>query len=250
MYIVYLDEFGHIGPFVSRVDNLYGENPVFGFAGLILPANRAREFGTWFFNRKRKLLQWEIEKSGRHPATWEKKGASLYTLRNITKYKDLHEFTYRFLNKIEYLGGKIFFRGVQKYARPEKHDSKKLYEKTLIESITQINAFVKFDSPGRDSFILVVDEHAERKNLLVAVTRAMYNRKMPIDRMIEPPFQVESQNYQTLQAADWVAGIIGRIEANRARPDEYDDWFLFRKYYESRISKISVRSGVRAKNAR
>lgn len=247
MYIAYLDEFGHIGPFVSRSDDLYWENPVFGFAGLILPANRTREFGTWFFNMKRKLLKWEIDKSGSHPARWEKKGASLYTLRNITKYKDLHEFTYRFLNKIEYFGGNIIYRGVQKYAHPEKHDSKKLYEKVLIESITQINAFVKFDSSVPDTFILVVDEHAERKNLLVAVTRAMYNRKMPIDRMIEPPFQVESQNYQTLQAADWVAGIIGRIAANRAMPDEYDDWLLFRNYFESRINKISVRSGIRTK---
>ena len=80
-YFAYLDEFGHIGPYVSRTDPSYKESPVFGLAGFVLPAVEVRGFGTWFFQRKCELLDFEIKRSGEHPALWEKKGASLYTVR-------------------------------------------------------------------------------------------------------------------------------------------------------------------------
>ncbi|MXY18976.1 MAG: DUF3800 domain-containing protein, partial [Synechococcus sp. SB0664_bin_36] len=35
-YFAYLDEFGHIGPYVSREDPKYHQSPVFGLAGLVL----------------------------------------------------------------------------------------------------------------------------------------------------------------------------------------------------------------------
>ena len=75
-FFAYLDEFGHIGPYVSRGDPRYKESPVFGLAGFVLPAEAVRGFGTWFFQRKCELLAFEIARSGEHPALWEKKGAS------------------------------------------------------------------------------------------------------------------------------------------------------------------------------
>lgn len=30
LYIAYLDEFGHIGPYISRLDKRHNDNPVFG----------------------------------------------------------------------------------------------------------------------------------------------------------------------------------------------------------------------------
>src|SRR5208283_904660 len=60
MYVVYLDEFGHIGPFVSRNDAKYHESPIFGMAGVILPVGEVRSFATWFFQRKCQLLEFEI----------------------------------------------------------------------------------------------------------------------------------------------------------------------------------------------
>ena len=37
LYLVYLDEFGHDGPFESRTNRKYKTSPVFGFSGIILP---------------------------------------------------------------------------------------------------------------------------------------------------------------------------------------------------------------------
>ena len=103
-YLAYLDEFGHIGPYVSKDDSKYRTSPVFGF---VLPAEEVRGFGTWFFQRKCQLLDADIQQSGKHPAFWEKKGSSLYTVRNVLKYQELRHFTYRLFNKIERLGGFI-----------------------------------------------------------------------------------------------------------------------------------------------
>ena len=46
IYIAYLDEFGHVGPYVARSDLRHNDSPVFGFAGFIMPASEVRDFGT------------------------------------------------------------------------------------------------------------------------------------------------------------------------------------------------------------
>lgn len=74
-YIAYLDEFGHVGPYVARNHLRYRTSPVFGLAGFVMPVDQVRGFGTWFFQRKCELLDFEIGRSGEHPAVWEKKGS-------------------------------------------------------------------------------------------------------------------------------------------------------------------------------
>ena len=48
-YFVYLDEFGHIGPFIARNDAGHNTSPVFGFAGIVLPVDEVRKFSTFFY---------------------------------------------------------------------------------------------------------------------------------------------------------------------------------------------------------
>ena len=62
-YFAYLDEFGHIGPYISRKDRRYKDSPVFALAGFVLASEVVRGFGTWFFRRKCELLAFEIERS-------------------------------------------------------------------------------------------------------------------------------------------------------------------------------------------
>lgn len=71
----------------------------------------------------------------------------------------------------------------------------------MLEAIENINEFIENDLDDSSSFILVVDENPHRKTMLVTTTRSMFNRRRPIARLIEPPFQAESRYYQTLQAA-------------------------------------------------
>ena len=64
-------------------------------------------------------------------------------------------------------------------------------------------------------------------------------------RLIEPLFQGESHRYQTLQAADWIAGLVGRLGAYWANSTAYRENQVFHQYFERRLNEVSRRSGVR-----
>ena len=244
-YFAYLDEFGHIGPYVSRRDCRYKESPVFGLAGFVLASEVVRGFGTWFFQRKCELLEFEIKRSGKHPALWEKKGASLYTVTNLTRYAELRKFTNRLFNKIEALGGFVFYVGLKKTAAPKAHNSNRLYARVFLEAIKRIDGFCEEDCDPPGNFILILDEHDQRSALITAAARSMYARTERRRHLIEPPFHLESHRYQTLQATDWIAGLVGRLGAIWADPAAYPENEVFRRYFEHRLNRVSRRSGVR-----
>ena len=244
-YFAYLDEFGHVGPYVSRTDLRHNDSPVFGLAGFVLPVGEVRGFGTWFFQRKCQLLGPEIERSGKHPAQWEKKGSSLYTARNVQRYSEVRSVTYRMLNKIEGLGGFVFYVGMRKTTSLDLHKPNQLYTKVLLEAIKRIDQFCDLDCNPPDNFLLALDEHAQRSALITAVSRSMYGGAERRRRLIEPLFQLESHRYQTIQAADWIAGLVGRLGAIWAREDEFPENLVFRRHVEHRINRISQRSGIR-----
>lgn len=163
-------------PNVSRVDPTYKESPVFGFAGFVLPSNEVRGFGTWFFQRKCDLLAFEIERSGKHPALWEKKGASLYTVTNVTRYSELRKLTNRLLNKIRALGGFVFYVGIRKTAQPEAHNPNRLYARVFLEAIKRIDGFCGEGGNPVEDFVLLLDEHEQRSQLIAEASRSMYAR--------------------------------------------------------------------------
>jgi hypothetical protein len=244
-YIAYLDEFGHIGPYIDRNDAKFKESPVFGLAGLVLPMSEVRGFGTWFFQRKCELLDFEIKRAGVHPAIWEKKGASLYTVANVTRYRELRNTTNRLFNKIETIGGFVFYVGIQKNLPPDRHNPNFLYHRVLLEAIKRIDSFCAEDCDPKGHFILALDEHDQRQNLITAAARSMYGADQPRKRLIEPPFQLESHRYQTLQAADWIAGLVGRIGAYWCDRQAYADFKVFSDYFEHRLHRAAKRSGIR-----
>lgn len=245
-YFAYLDEFGHIGPYIGRAAPKYNESPVFGLAGFVLPSQEERGFGTWFFQRKCELLAFEIERSGRHPALWEKKGASLYTVTNVVRYAELRRLTNRLFNKIEALGGFVFYVGIGKTAAPGKHNPNRLYARVFLEAIKRIDGFCAEDRDPPENFVLILDEHDQRSALIAEATRSMYARYDRRRCLIEPPFHVESHRYQTLQAADWIAGLVGRLGAIWTDSAAWPENSVFRRYFEARLNRVSRRSGIRS----
>ncbi len=242
-YIAYLDEFGHIGPYVSRTDPKYNDSPIFGLGGIILPVESVRPFATWFFQLKCNLLKFELKQDGTHPAKWEKKGSALYTLKNIESYPELRQATNRIFNKIEKSGGHAFFVGLQKRFPPDMHDPVSLYRAVLMEAIKRLDQYCVV----RDStFLVIIDELSEtfRKEIVESSGRTMFGddgRKA----LIEPPIQAESHLYQTLQCADWICGITGRVGCFFTNPDEYPDFEGAEKYFGNRLRTISPGSGIR-----
>jgi Protein of unknown function (DUF3800) len=246
VHFAYLDEFGHIGPYVSRKHDRYNESPVFGLAGLILPATEVRDFSTWFYKRKCELLAFEINRSGKHPAEWEKKGAALFTTANIEKYPELRRFTARFLNRIERCGGKIIYVGLRKTSAPSTHQSQALYRAVLREAIKRLDQYCENDCEEESRVLIFMDGHQERDALLTEASRSMFSRDSPRRHLIEPPVQVESHRYQTIQAADWICGLIGRFGAYWEDKEAFPELSWTQDLFQQRLARIAIRSGIRS----
>ena len=113
----------------------------------------------------------EIQRSGEHPAVWEKKGSSLYTVRNVTQYPELRQTTFRLLNKIQNLGGRVFYFGIRKTADPGNHEANAMYLSILAEAIRRLDLFCREDHASAERFLLALDEHPLRAELLTEAAR-------------------------------------------------------------------------------
>jgi hypothetical protein len=244
LYIAYLDEFGHIGPYVSKEDPSHNTHPVFGLAGVVLPYGEVRRFATYFFKLKNDLLSFEIQRSGQHPARWEKKGSSLYTIKNVQKYPELRRSTFRLLNKIESLGGFVIYVGLQKKTTPEKHDPKKLYHAVLREVIKRLDQECEQKSA---QLLIVLDQQEDRVMRPAIVQNAACEMFGQSQRkaLIEPPIQAESHLYQTIQCADWICGIVGRLSHYECEKASVSDYEAIEKYFKNRLDLLAKRSSIK-----
>ena len=217
-YALYLDEFGHVGPWVSRADRKFNDSPVFGFAGMLLPITQVREFAIGFYQMKCRLLAWDLEHNnpaGLPPYQWEKKGSQIYTVHNINTYRALRSATNRMLNRISDAGGHVFYTGIHKTTPPEQHNATEIFNQQLIQAIRKVDQFC---ATTNATFFVLLDEQQAgdewRMRHVETCTLAMFEDKMQKCRtLIEPPLQGESHLFQTLQCADWLCGLVGRISA-------------------------------------
>ncbi len=246
LYFAYLDEFGHIGPYIARDDPKHNDSPVFGLGGMILPYDEVRHFSTWFYQLKCRLLEWEIKQSGEHPAAWEKKGSALYTTANVKKYQQVRAATNRLLNQIRKIRGHVFYVGLQKNKPVDQSNPQGLYLTVLAEAMKRLNQYADERDAG---IIIVMDQHQDREAILTRASQAMYGGPTPRRRIIEPPFQVESERFQTCQCADWLCGLIGRVGAYQARPDEYSEMIWTQTYFQDRLDAAATRSSIRLQTA-
>jgi hypothetical protein len=243
-YFVYLDEFGHVGPFISRQDSQHNTSPVFGFGGIALPSSRVREFSTWFYQLKCKLLAFEIARDGIAAHRWEKKGSSLYTTTNVLRYRELRSATNWLLNRIQASGGFVIYVGIEKTAPMQVHQPNAMTLSILRETTKRLDQHcTEYDS----GFILFLDDREDKslREAVVTVTQQEMYGPNPRYTLIEAPTQVESHRYQMVQAADWICGLLGRIEAFRTRRSEYPDYAWTEKYFVDRVNRVALRSGVR-----
>jgi hypothetical protein len=239
MYFVYLDEFGHIGPYVGRTNPKFNESPVFGLAGMILPEDAVRPFATYFLKQKEGIFQNEIELSGKISAKWEKKGTSFIRTKPLSTYVELRRTLHRVIKKIDGMGGSIFYYGREK--RRGVHEGLNptgLYTTCMSHALRKIN---RFCDQRNSSFVVVMDQHSARKELLECAAKTMFGKE-PCTRLASPPFEVESYLNQNIQAADWIATLIGRLSAYDVCPDEFSDYEYIKTIFADKIQKIQKAS--------
>lgn len=241
LHFIFLDEFGHIGPFVSRTDKKYKTSPVFGMAGFMLDSGRVRELSTWYHKLKCDVFAAEIKESGKHASQWEKKGNQLFTSKRAYKTKRLG---FSLINEIKAHGGKIFYQGIEKHFTPEKSNGPGLYKAVLSSTIRAVDK--RFRGDG-EKYAIIMDQHNDRAKLMTSALQTMHSRENGAFGLIEPPYQVESHLYPTVQMADWIASITGSIWAHKTRHEEFSDHEWASKYFEARINSAVTHSSVRRK---
>lgn len=238
MRIVYLDEFGHIGPFISRDDAKYKTHPVFGFGGFCLPAEKVRSFGSFFQSLKSDLLAWEISRSGVHPGRWEKKGSSLMTTANIERYPEVTKAIKRILARLDKDGGQVFFYGqVKPLGATTDESSRNRYDHVMIQTIKRLGW-----ADGRHgSTMIILDEVDDNSRLeaMAAASGFMFGSRDG-RHLIEPPMQVESHLYPTVQCADWICGLLGRVTAYLSDPVQYADYGWAHRIFGERLASVSI----------
>ncbi|AMA44216.1 DUF3800 domain-containing protein [Pseudomonas alabamensis] len=242
-YVAYLDEFGHVGQYVSRNHPKYRTHPAFGFAGLVVPATEIREFAIYFYKLKCQLLAFDLKHKNPEglPAwRWEKKGSQLYALRNVEHYESLRRSTFRLLNHIHKIGGYVFYTGEHKTIDPDAHDSTETFKRQLLQSVRKIDRFCAKTS---STFMVMLDEQRAgnewRETNVEVCTLAMFEDQTEKCRtLIEPPIQAESHLFQTIQCADWMCGLVGRLTAHLVAPEEYPELEPFDKYFSDRLANV------------
>jgi hypothetical protein len=241
VHFVYLDEFGHLGPFMGRAAAKYNESPVFGLAGIILPEDAIRPFATKILKLKGHIFKTEIKQSGKPASHWEKKGSEIFTAKQVAKYPHFRSTGFRLINYIRNCGGNVFYYGREKISGTTDVNSIGLYKTILSHTIRQLESFcISIDS----NFVMIVDEHTARKQLLITSLQTMYDQENPATRMLSPPFEVESYINQNVQAADWIAAIVARLWARRIRPNDYADHVEFDQYFWGRLHQATTHSTV------
>jgi Protein of unknown function (DUF3800) len=178
--------------------------------------------------------------SGTISAEWEKKGTSIFTAKQLAQYPHFRSTGFRLINNIRDCGGKIFYYGREKISGTTDVHAIGLYKTVLGHAINQLE---NYSETAQKNFIMIVDEHSARKALLVTSLKTMYGDK-PAQRLLSPPFEVESYINQNIQAADWICAIIGRMWAYQIRPKEYVDHLKFRNYFWDRLHLVATHSTV------
>jgi hypothetical protein len=238
MHLVFLDEFGHIGPFVSRAHPEFNTSPVFGVAGFFMHERYVREFATWFYKFKNDIFETDIARSHKHRATWEKKGNEIFTSGHVYKTKRIG---YSLINTIQKFGGKIFFHGIEKHEDPDHSNPTGLYYTVLRHAIRDLE---RCFANKAQNFLVIIDEHQSRVQLLESAIKTMFAADYPARHLLEPPYQVESHLYQTIQAADWIAAIVGPLLTFRIAPQQFADREWAEKYFGQRINSASTHSKI------
>ena len=259
-YFVYLDEFGHIGPFIARNDLRHNTSPVFGFAGIVLPVGEVRNFSTFFYKLKCNLLQWEIENDPQNrPAyQWEKKGSALYSIKNIEKYAELRKATFRIINKIKSIGGFVFYSGIEKDLPNEKHTPESLYLSVLRDSIRRIDRFCNNNKATFSMLLDAIDSDepgAKRKFRLAGISAAsseMFgcHHGGKCNSLIEAPYQLESHLYQNIQCTDWFCGLLNRYITYKLMPEQYEDYKIVDTYFGIRLQSVLKAHSLRSKESK
>lgn len=214
MLLAYIDEIGDTGAFVGRDHPRFNTNPAFGYAGMVIPAEKARIFGQRFNEVKRSLFKAEISQA-EHPGRWERKGADIFRPDSSVAYTYQIRAFNGLVNQLRNLGGRLFYYADEKpLGTPgqTRLDPQERETAAMRESLNRIARYAH----GNDTHVMVVIDQINEKTRAERLPN-MYGHILgraaefeEMRRIIEPPMHVDSVLSSNIQFADWVAACVSR----------------------------------------
>lgn len=214
MLLAYIDEVGETGAFVSRSHAKFNTSAAFGYAGFVVPAAKARHFGSIFDREKRSLFAREIAESS-NPAQWEYKGANLFRPDTPQRRPQNLRVFDALLRSLRGLGGSLFFYCDHKPVGTPKQTGLDPAAREAGAMQETLNRIARC-ADRQDQHVMVVIDQINEKTRAERLPN-MYGHILgrakdfpEMRRIIEPPMHVDSQLSANIQFADWVAACVGR----------------------------------------
>lgn len=213
MIVAYLDEFGHVGPYISTTHKKFKDHPLFGYAGIVLPEASIRPFGAKFERVKARQFRSEIIRTGKHPRRWEKKGAEMFTTDAYNKYPERVDFISDLADYMKKLGGRIFFYGEEKPVGTEKMTGQSAADRTRAVLTESVRRLCRYADLRGENLTIFLDKGGPmpREEAITSLAQFIYASPNPsMKRIVEVPMELESHRYGAVQFADWMCAIASR----------------------------------------
>jgi|GEM_PF-5008545 len=247
MLLAVLDEFGHEGPYISADDPKHSSSPVFGYCGFIIPEHKVENFVEDF--QKIKASHPNIAKYHNDNSRAEIKGSEVFTgnaFEKITSSKKQRNFTrfgVRLCYALKDADARIAFYGVKKYNPKQGLSSVNLHQKTLKRCQKLIEAYseeIRDESQKYDSdYIIIVDEHNNNKHRVKAIEADRKIKQHYYAGLCDTICQGTSSYSQLIQAADWLAAILGKIAAFRTS-EEWEKYLPYDSYFAKHFAELGL----------
>lgn len=237
MLLAYIDEIGETGAFVARDDPRFSTSPAFGYAGIVLPADKARQFGAIFTEEKRRVFKSEIA-DAEHPGRWERKGASIFRPDTLQRYPQQIRVFNGLVSNVRRLGGSLFYYADEKPLGTPKQthlDTEARETAAMREALNRIARHADLQSKN---VLVMIDQINEKTR--AARLPTMYGHILgraaefpEMKRIIEPPMHVDSILSANIQFADWVAACVTRAIDYQLLQDSQYKWVATSKSLDS-----------------
>lgn len=226
MLIAYLDEFGHVGPYIDEHHPKFKHHPVFGYAGYVLPAEQARRIGSTFRQAKTSLFKTEINAS-KTPHQWERKGSEYFSTGTINKRPEQIRVFNALVGDLRKVDGCLFYYGDEKVRGTLKQtgvESNRIAAQALKQTIDRLCTHA--DRVNQELLILtdaITDK--TRQELVAEMYAHIYGRKRAeMKRIIEAPLHIESKLNSGIQFADWICALVTRASHFQLVEDSAFSW--------------------------
>lgn len=228
MLVAYLDEFGHIGPYIPD-SKKYRHHPIFGYGGFIIPAEGIRSFGATFERLKDQHFGSEIAAANAHPRRWEKKGSELFSDGNWSSNgRSVRRHVRHLAKELRVADGGFFFYGEVKPEGAEKVTGVSSADRSRSTLKSTIRHLANYAEWRNDTIMILMDQvnNSERSEAISSMASFIYSKDTPENtrRVVEVPMQIESIRYGAMQFADWYCALLSRATEKKFVNEDKFNW--------------------------